>query len=307
LVTGRADAWHVLDELTPARVRAGWTLPVALVGSGAALVGWWLVHSVAQANLACDLFGALQSIPGVGRVPAACSGVSLRYNAGGVLVALGGLASLVAFLVAGRRGRAAARQGHPWPLRRVLARTAAAVDRLLPGHSEAPRVTPTAIGALLSCVLLAAVVAGHTAWRDHQHGAELAHRHRAELALASLALPSGVTRSPTGGGCTASVDTLCAASGQSMDKLRPVMESLLSGRTSKFMCDLLTQPQGIPCPVTVYGTIDGYPAVATVFRHLLIVRTGHPPTEAVPLHPGATRGAFFLGSDINVSLVLPDN
>lgn len=296
------------DGSPTARARAGWTRPAALVGLAAALAGGLLVHTTAQASLACDLFGAFDGIPGVGHPRLACSGVRLRYNAGGALVAAGSLLTFVALLVAAQRGRAAARQGHPWPLRRVLTRIAAAVERRLPGASgDSPRIAASAVGALLSCFLLAGVVVGHGAWNDHQRRSELAHRHQAERVLASLALPAGVTRSASDGGCTASTDTLCAFSSRSVDDLRPDMEALLAGRTSTVLCDLVAQPKEMPCPVTVYGKIAGYPAVANVFRHLLIVRAGdEPPAGAVPLHPGARHGPFFLGADINVSLAVAE-
>jgi hypothetical protein len=300
----------MLDELPPARVRAGWTLPAALAGLVAALLGGWLVHSVAQAYMACDLFGALEGIPGVEHTPLSCGGVSLRYHAGGVLGASGVLLALVALLVAARRGRAAAREGHPWPLRRFLTRLAVAADRRLPGASgdRAPRVSATVVGALLSCIVLASLITIHAAWSDHQREVEIAHRHAAERALTRLALPMGVTRgTASGAGCSPSAVTLCASSPRSADDLRSDMESLLKGRTSKLMCDLLTQPKGVPCPVTIYGTIDGYPAVAIVFQHLLIVRKGQPPIGAVPLHAGKPRGIFFLGADINVSLIVSDS
>jgi hypothetical protein len=38
---------------------------------------------------------------------------------------------------------------------------------------------------------------------------------------------------------------------------------------------------------------------------MILVRDGDPPAGAVPLHPGASRGVFFLGTDINVSLLVP--
>jgi hypothetical protein len=89
----------------------------------------------------------------------------------------------------------------------------------------------------------------------------------------------------------------------STDDLRPVVESLLSGRSSTALCSLLTQQAALPCPVTVYGTITGYPAVATIFRHLIIVRNGRPPAGAVPVRP-TSHGAYFLGSDVNLSLMV---
>ena len=57
-------------------------------------------------------------------------------------------------------------------------------------------------------------------------------------------------------------------------------------------------------PVTVYGTIDGYPAVANAFGHLLFVRHGKPPVGAIPRKPG-DRHVFFRGSEVTIGLVTP--
>lgn len=295
-------------ELDPDRVRAGWTLPGVVLGLVAAAIGWWLVHSVGQAYVVCDVFGGLATIPGVGHPALTCGGVNARYTSGSVLVASGTLLALVALLVAGRRGRVAARQGHPWPLRRFLKRIGASVDRRLPGASDerSPRIPAGAVGALLCCLLLVGLIANHDAWNTHEQATELAHRHTAEHRLAALTLPTGLVKGSSGSGCSPSVDTLCASSAMSPESLRPVMESLLSGRPSTVLCSVLTQPAGMPCPDTVYGKIAGYPAVANVFHHLIIVRNGHPPAGAVPVRPGPHR-AYFLGSDVNVSLIVPTN
>ena len=297
----------MLEQLPPAPVRAGWTLPAGLVGLLAASAGGWLVHSLATTSVVCELSVALDSIGGDGHGhPAiACGRVNLLYNAGGALVASGALLALVALLVAGRRGRAASRHGHPWAVRRFLTR-AAATDRRLPGVRQdgPPRISASVVGALLSCLLLVGLLAVHDGWSEHQRKAEVAHRHTAERALASLVLPAGTSRGAAPDpGCSASADTVCASSSRSVEELRPAMESLLGGRTSTVMCELVPQPKGMPCPVTVFGNIAGYPAVANVSRHLIIVREGGPPAGAVPLHPGSSRGIFFLGADIYVSLL----
>jgi hypothetical protein len=295
----------VHDELDPGRVRASWTLPGAVLGLVAAAIGWWLVHSVARAHVVCDVFGELASIPGVGHPAFTCAGVNARYTSGGVLVVCGALLALVALLVAGRRGRAAARQGQPWPLRRFLTRVAASVDRRLPGASakRSPRVGAGAVGALVSGLLLVGLIAAHGAWSSHERTTELAHRHAAEQRLAELTLPKMLASVSSGSGCL-SVDMLCASSAMSAEALRPVVESLLSGRSSTVVCSGLTLPAGMPCPVTVYGKIAGYPAVANVFPHLIDVRNGQPPAGAVPIRQGSHR-AYFLGSDVNVSLIVP--
>jgi hypothetical protein len=295
----------VHDELDPGRVRASWTLPGAVLGLLAAAIGWWLVHSVARAHMFCDVFGGA-SIPGIGQPALACGGVNARHTSGVVLVVCGALLALAALFVAGRRGRAADRQGQPWPLRRCLTRVAASVDRRLPGASDkrSPRIDAGAVGAVVSCLLLVGLVAAHGAWSSHERATELAHRHAAEQRLATLTLPKALASASSGPGCSPSADMLCASSAMSAEALRPVMESLLSGRSSTGLCGGLTQPGGMPCPVTVYGKIAGYPSVAIVFPHLIDVRDGKPPARAVPIRPGSHR-AYFLGSDVNVSLIVP--
>lgn len=302
----------MLDELPPARiaprVRAGWTLPGALTGLFAASLGGWLVYSGAEAKTACDLSNLFAELTENERLATSCGGVNLQLYVGGSMLAAGALLALVALVVAGLRGRAAARAGHPWPLRRILTRAAAAADRRLPGtsHTGTPRIGPTAVGALLSTLLLVGVIAAHDAWTTHQSNAELAHLNAAQRALDTLVLPPGVTRGTVDGtGCTADANTVCASSSLSMEELRPAMESLLAGRTSTEMCELAPRPEGMPCPVTVHGTIADYPALAIVDRHLVMVREGEPPPGAEPLHPGSTRGVFFLGTDITVSLLVP--
>ncbi|MGQ0629937.1 MAG: hypothetical protein ACT4P1_02770 [Sporichthyaceae bacterium] len=308
----RTDNYLVLDELSPARVaprvRAGWTLPAALTGLITASMGGWLVYSGIQAKTACDLSSFFADLTENERPATACSGVNLQLNVGGFMFVAGTLLALVALLAAGRRGRAAARAGHPWPLRRILTRAAVALDRRLPGASPtgAPRIGPTTVGALLSVLLLVGVLAAHDAWSAHQSNAELARRSAAQRALDTLVLPAGVTRSSVDDvGCKVDADTVCASSSLPVEELRPAMESLLAGRASTEMCELAPRPNGWPCPVTVQGKIAGYPAIAIVDRHLVMVREGDPPAGAVPLRPGATRGVFFLGTDINVSLLVP--
>lgn len=51
------------DELNIGRVHAGWTLPGVDVDVVASTLGWWLVHLVARAHLACDVVGALEVFP----------------------------------------------------------------------------------------------------------------------------------------------------------------------------------------------------------------------------------------------------
>jgi hypothetical protein len=276
-----------------------------VVGLVAASIGWRLVDSVAGAHMVCDAFGTLAGIPGAGQPGPACAGVNTRYTSGVLLEASGALLVLVALLVARRRGRVAARQGHPWPLGRLLTRVAASVDRHLPGVSDdrSPRIGAGAVGALLSCLLLVGAIATHSAWSGHERTTELARRHAAEQRLTALTLPTGLATASSASGCAPSLDTLCASSAMSTHDLRPVMESLLSGRSSTALCSLLTQQDGMPCPVTVYGTIAGYPAFATIFQHLIIVRNGRPPAGAVPVRP-TSHSAYFLGSDVNLSLIV---
>lgn len=178
------------------------------------------------------------------------------------------------------------------------------VDRRLPGASErrTPRIGAGAVGAVVSCLLLVGLVAAHGAWSSHKRSIERAHRHAAEQRLAAITLPERLASTSSGSGCL-SVDMLCASSAMSAEALRPVVESLLSGRSSTVVCRVLTLPAD-GCPVIVYGNIAGYPAVAHAFPHLIDVRNGQPPAGAVPSRQGSHR-TYSLGSDVIVSLIVP--
>jgi hypothetical protein len=90
------------------------------------------------------------------------------------------------------------------------------------------------------------------------------------------------------------------------------MQHLLDGRSSDLPCEMTSQlKEELPskvvgdtaCPVTVYGTIAGYPAMAIAFDHLIVVADGAtPPAGAVPASPGS-KHAFHLGSDVRVGLL----
>jgi hypothetical protein len=180
------------------------------------------------------------------------------------------------------------------------------VDRRLSGSSEkrSPTIGAGAVGAVVSCLLLVGLLAAHDAWSSHERTTEIAHRHAAEQRLAALTLPKGLASASSGSGCSPSVDTLCVSSAMSVESLRPEVESLLSGRSSTVRCSVLTLPAAMRCPVTVYGKIAGYPAVASVFQCLIYVRNGQPPTGAVPIRAGSHR-AYFLGSEVSISLLVP--
>jgi hypothetical protein len=90
------------------------------------------------------------------------------------------------------------------------------------------------------------------------------------------------------------------------------MQHLLDGRSSDVPCEMTSQLEAqlevvgdTDCPVTVYGTIAGFPAMAIAFDHLIVVADGAtPPAGAVPSSPGSKRG-FHLGSDVHVALLTP--
>jgi hypothetical protein len=176
-----------------------------------------------------------------------------------------------------------------------------------PGASLAerpgPRLRPTVIVALVVILLVAGGSVLYETQNVHQDRQSKVDRRAAERALAGLRLPSGVTRLRTSSSCTSSAATVCATSTRPPEDLKSALESLLNGRANDLLCKVVAQPQGQPCPVTIYGKVAGYPAVANVHRHLLLVKTGRPPAGAVPLHAGATHGIFFLGADLNISLV----
>ena len=294
------------DELHTTRVRPGWTLPGTVLGLVAAVGGWWVFRSVSQDHSACGLFDVLRKIPDTGDPGIACNGVSSRFTAGGVLVGSGGLLALVALLVGSRRGVAASRRGHPWPIRRLLTSVAEFFDRRLPGASkEPPRIGARAVGALLCALLVLSLIEAHALWASHRRASERVHRHVAELRLATLSIPGAVTTAPGVTGCQPSADKRCAFSPMTPEALRHALEAFLSGRSSTALCGVVPTATGMPCPVTVYGTVAGYPAVANVFQHSIYVKDGHPPAGAVPVRSNS-KHAYFYGSEIYLSLLVPD-
>lgn len=286
-------------------IRAGWTAPAVVFGVVAVAVGWWLHDSVQTQRSACGIVALVAALSD-SHVTTSCSTVRTKETASIVLIGVGLAALVVGSLVASRRGLRAARQGRPWPVRRLLTRVAQALDARLPGHAEGrSRIKPEWLAAFLFVVIVLAVVGTGQAWqayskevRRHQHAA-------AQRALAGLRLPTTMTLTAKSDTCAPSTDVVCASSQQDSQALEGELEALLHGKPDSTVCDLLpAAPGGVPCPVSIKGSIGGYPAIGLVFRHLLLIRSGNPPAGAIPVKPGS-KYLFYRGSDVVIELAAP--
>jgi hypothetical protein len=157
------------------------------------------------------------------------------------------------------------------------------------------------VAALLCCAVILLSVGGVRAWQAHDRSVELASRQHAEESLSAMSLPWPVARQIVSG-CQASADTRCAASSLTPHQIEPALAQLLRGQPNANVCAVLSSPFGTPCPV--YGTIDGYPAMGMAFPRLVIIDKGAPPAGAVPVKTGNLH-AFFVGSDVTISLLTP--
>jgi hypothetical protein len=289
----------------PRPVRAGWTLPVLVLAIVVVVAGAIEWRAAQPAHTFCNVFnevGPLLHLPGHAplKVPS-CAGVERRYDLARAVSLLAAAAALIAFVGRMRRSRKAAAAGAPWRSRRVMEAGARWVDRRLPGRTgSTPRLRPGFLLALSALLLLVGGMATASALRKHRAGEELASYDRAEAALARLALPSGIQRSASGCGESA----VCARSTLTPKQVQPDLEKLLHGRAQALI--LLPCIENI-CPVTVYGHIDGYPALAMANRHLLLlpVKHGRPPKGAVPAARGRGR-LFYLGSNISIGAIHPE-
>ena len=283
------------------RVRHEWVLPgLVPAGLGAGIKGQLMAAPAGSAHSLCVIASQAAASMSAAHVPgliafdsarlgssAACAAANHAYVEGRVVESLGFGVALIAGAWLWRRGRRAAAAGSPWRLRRALARIGG--TRLRPGY----------IVALLAlCALFAGgaiVSAVHNAQqRDQDHAYALARTR-----LATLALPASITRA-TPSTCGAAV---CAHSKDLPPQLEPELEQLVHGKPNTTLGQLLPCP--VNCPVNVYGRIGGYPVIATVFWHVIVVRTGPPPAGAIRLPRGHGQ-LFYLGSDVYLDAVQPN-
>jgi hypothetical protein len=80
-------------------------------------------------------------------------------------------------------------------------------------------------------------------------------------------------------------------------QIEPMLVTMLRGKRGT----VLGQPME---SCSVYGHLNGFPAMGLVFAHLVVIREGSPPPGAIPVRPG-NKHAFYVGSDISVSLLAP--
>jgi hypothetical protein len=289
-------------------VRPGWTLPVAAVGALTLGVGWWQYHSTGAQRTACEFVDFLGSL--TGKAPAtSCQAVQSKATLGLVLIGLGALELLAGSWAASRRGLRSARQGHPWPARRLFLRMARALDSRLPGYrASRPRISQAWIAGGLFVAFVAGVGETAAAWHTHTTAVREHRYAAAQQALQKLTLPSTMTRRSSDPVCPTDVDMLCAGSNQTPQALTPAVSALLHGTPNSALCDAMAMPGvddiAVPCPTTIYGKIAGYPAVATISRHLIQVKSGKPPPGATRLNP-KMKTLYVLGSDITIGIAAP--
>ncbi|MGZ6693697.1 MAG: hypothetical protein ACXVHQ_40720 [Solirubrobacteraceae bacterium] len=144
-----------------------------------------------------------------------------------------------------------------------------------------------------------ALSASLSAWSNHRRAQHVRAYHKTEQRLVSLSLPITIRREPTSS-CGAPV---CAHSSLSPAQLEPTLRRLLDAPPNPTLTALL--PCAGPCPVTLYGHLNGYPIVGIAFWHPLLVKHQRPPSGAFSL-PHRGGHVFYLGSDITIDAVLPN-
>jgi hypothetical protein len=290
-------------------VRAGWTLPVVVAGVVVAVGGLVVRRDVGPVRSVCQINAQIRSLmESVAKTPrsfASCSSLDLRYDLGTAAAVLGLLIVAVGFVCLMRRSRRAGLAGASWPIRRVMDASARWLEACLPGgHSGSrPRLRGGYLALLSVTVGVVVVVGAVSLWHSHERSERIHAYDTATAALAALELPSSVER-------TADVcgDPVCGRSSLSPPQVEPMLRRLLNGAPNPVSALL---PCAGRCPVVIYGRFKGSLAVGVAFWHLLIVRHGEPPKGAIPVRPGtAVRPghpyAYYLGSEINIGLVNPD-
>lgn len=264
-------------KAAPARVRPGWTLPIAAVGVLTLGVGWWQFHGVQTQRMVCDLVDGMSSLTGT-NPSTACAAIRSRQLLGVILIGVGLLELVLGSIAASRRGLKAARLGSPWPLRRLFLRIARGIDSRLPGYrATRPRISQAWIAGAAFIALVAAASGIVHAWDAHTKAARQHQYAAAQGALKVLALPAGIIRGSSDPVCTADSDTVCAHGDKAPASLAGQLSTLLHGKQESGICDALGEVSAaLPCPVTIIGKIAGDRAVATISRHLIVVKSGKP-------------------------------
>jgi hypothetical protein len=175
-------------------------------------------------------------------------------------------------------------------------------------HDRRPQVRIWFRVALLVTLLLAAAVGARALWRGPtaadqrlQRAVLQAAYNRTSSALAHMSFPPDIRRirsSP----CSAAGDT-CGYSALRPPQLLPRLLLIVGDDAHAINpsgCDV-RRPM---CPTTVVGRRHGFRVVAIAFWHLVLVRHGKPPKNALPARRGHDK-LFLLGSDVNVGVTLP--
>lgn len=175
----------------------------------------------------------------------------------------------------------------------------------LTGLATRTHTSPMFAASVLLTALAGLVVAGSFGWQHLQHSRELSRRHKAEAALARLVFPPDMRRPVSARHCTSSVDYRCASSGLAPKALTAELVALVHGQVEPG-CPGGTRLLG--CPVSVKGTIAGYPAVATAGTEVYFSREEPIPAGAKRLKIGKRLADLYtFGSRVQVLLLIPED
>ena len=294
------------------RTTVGWTLPAAVIGGVSSVAGYAEYRSVKSTYVICTLSSMTQQLGSIlgtdgSRSPSDCSSIDARYTVSIWIIRAGLLVLIIAAVAALRRLNAATKAGTPWWIYRTLSRWCVWLDRKLPGkqNPERPRISVTALTALTLVAFGISANAAHASWTHHEHALTKQRFLRAEQHLTSLHIPADLTVGDIGG-CHTGADQRCASTTKTAQQIAPELIQLIHGRPTTLLCALTHFDGAPPCPITIYGQIAGSPAAIDIFQHAIFVKTGNPPSGAVPVRPG-NKHAFFLGSEVWISLIDPQN
>ena len=287
----------------------GWWLPTLAVGGTAVGVkGVTTVNAMSTSRTLCHGLAALNAVTsrltGVRQGQLSCSSLDAKYHLW-LELALGGLAvAIIGGIGLARRSSRAARAGDPWPWRRATNTAAAWIDARLPGRRRTqPRLRAGYITAL--AVLLAAVAVGaaQSAVRNDQRTQQLHSYDTAQRALTTLTLPGVIERKSS----ISCGSPICGYSRLKPAQLEPILARLLAAAPDTSLERILPCPVTLTghCPTLLRGQLQGYPIVADISWHLVVVTHGRPPEGSTPL-PDGHGHLFLFGSDINVSAVEPN-
>jgi hypothetical protein len=160
-----------------------------------------------------------------------------------------------------------------------------------------------ALVTLVCAVILSAAGAGAFTYVKHRRDAsEHVRLVAAEMALARLELPDGITAGDRSH-CSSTPAGICASSDATPLALLPALTRLVHGTPDDLACRLARSHRAA-CGVMVVGRLHGYPVLISASPHILVVQDGDPPRGAV--RAGLTNPHLYaLGSDVVIELRTP--